>query len=171
MQDALNAAESCRGAGKVANYIPALAEVDPNKLGLAVATVSGECHTAGDADEPFSIQSISKVFTLSLALERVGDALWTCVGREPSGSAFNSIVQLESECGIPRNPLINAGAIAVTDRLAGGRTEDETVDHLLRFMRDRAGDERVTIDERVALSEAETGSRNRSLAHFMASFG
>lgn len=167
----LDAAESCRGAGKVADYIPALAEVDPAKLGLSVATLDGARLCAGDADEPFSIQSISKVFTLAMALERVGEGLWSCVGREPSGSAFNSIVQLETECGIPRNPLINAGAIAVTDRLIENRDVEDASEQIVSFLRELTQDASISIDERVAKSEAETGERNRSLAHFMASFG
>ncbi|MBN8806048.1 MAG: glutaminase, partial [Sphingopyxis terrae] len=93
-----------RGQGKVADYIPALAGVDPDRFGFALALPDGTVHAAGDADEAFSIQSVSKVFTLALALRRVGSSLWDSVGREPSGSAFNSIVQLESEQGVPRNP-------------------------------------------------------------------
>ena len=112
------------GAGKVADYIPALAEIDPRKFGLAVVTCDGDTASAGDADEPFSIQSVSKVFTLTLALEKAGVALWERVGREPTGSAFNSIVQLEHEAGIPRNPLINAGAIVVTDELLADHTPE-----------------------------------------------
>ena len=103
------------GAGEVADYIPALAKVDLNKLGIAVATVKGDLVKTGDAEEPFSIQSISKVFTLTLALGKIGDALWQRVGREPSGTSFDSIVQLEHERGLPRNPFINAGAIVVAD--------------------------------------------------------
>lgn len=171
VEQAVEGARSLCGKGNVANYIPALAKVDPDKLGLAVATVDGSCHGAGDADEAFSIQSISKVFTLAMTLEKTGDDLWDCVGREPSGSAFNSIVQLESEGGIPRNPLINAGAIAVTDRLIGEVSVDDTVACLLSFMRDRAQSDDVEIDEDVALSEAATGERNRSLAYFMSAFG
>ena len=158
------------GEGRVANYIPALAEVDPSKFGMAVALPNGEYHCVGDADEPFSIQSVSKVFTLTLALDRLGDDLWNSVGREPSGSAFNSIIQLETEFGKPRNPLINAGAIATTDRLMDGRSANETIVEILAFMQERADDPSVFIDERVASSECDTGSRNRSLAHFMAAF-
>ncbi len=169
--EAISAARPFLGRGNVANYIPALAAVDPMKLGLAVATLDGGRYSAGDADAPFSIQSISKVFTLALTLEAEGDKLWTCVGREPSGTAFNSIVQLESERGIPRNPLINAGAIAVTDRLLRGRSVEATLAELVDFIRDRAGDDAIEIDATVAASEAETGSRNRSLAYFMAAFG
>jgi len=99
--------------GEVANYIPELARVDPGAFGMAVIDADGDTSAAGDADTPFSIQSISKVFTLTLALGMVGDQLWRRVGREPSGDPFNSIVQLEHERGVPRNPFINAGAIAV----------------------------------------------------------
>ena len=165
------AVEPHRGSGKVADYIPALACIDPNKFGMAIATRDGACHKIGDADEPFSIQSISKVFTFSLALQKVGDALWERVGREPSGTAFNSIVQLEHESGIPRNPLINAGAIVVTDHLIDDGDADATIEMLLRVLRDHAEDQSIDIDYAVAKSESETGARNRSLAHFMASFG
>ncbi|MBC2778497.1 glutaminase [Parasphingopyxis marina] len=163
--------EPHRGEGKVADYIPALACVDPMKFGIAVATPDGECHSAGDADEPFSVQSISKVFTLALALQKVGDDLWQRVGREPSGSAFNSIVQLEHERGIPRNPLINAGAIVVTDHLIDNGDADAAIELLLRVLRDHAEDQSIDIDYDVAVSESDTGARNRSLAWFMASFG
>ncbi len=171
VREAYQAALPLCGRGKVADYIPALARVDPNKLGFALALPDGTIHTSGDADEAFSIQSVSKVFTLALALRRVGSDLWTSVGREPSGSAFNSVIQLESEHGIPRNPLINAGAIATTDRLIDGRSRDAVADEIVEFMRARAGDDRVAIDFDVASSESETGARNRSLAHFMDAFG
>ena len=171
LAEALAAAEPHRGSGRVADYIPALAQVDPNKLGIAFADGEGRVHGFGDCDEAFSIQSISKVFTLALALERVGAGLWDKVGREPSGSAFNSIVQLEHEHGKPRNPLINPGAMVVTDHLIGDRTADAAIADLLAFLRTQARDDGVAIDETVARSEAETGSRNRSLAWFMKSFG
>lgn len=159
------------GKGKVADYIPALANVDPRHLGIALALPDGTVHVAGDADMPFSIQSVSKVFTLAMALRRLGSDLWSSVGREPSGSAFNSIVQLESEKGIPRNPFINAGAIVTTDRLIDGRDGDAVVDEIVAFMRARARDMTVAVDAEVAASESQTGARNRSLAHFMAAFG
>ena len=159
------------GKGKVADYIPALACVGPHQLGIALALPDGTMHVAGDADTPFSIQSVSKVFTLAMALQRLGSDLWSSVGREPSGSAFNSIVQLESEHGVPRNPFINAGALATTDRLIDGRDEPSVIDNIVRFMRARADDAGVAIDDSVAVSESQTGARNRSLAHFMAAFG
>lgn len=159
------------GSGKVADYIPALARVDPRKFGFAVMLGDGRQFLLGDAHEPFSIQSISKVFTLSMALRTVGEDLWRHVGREPSGSAFNSIVQLEAEHGIPRNPLINAGAIVTTDRLIAAGDCDRTIGELLTRMRRLAQDDSVFIDQEVAESESATGSRNRALAQFMAAFG
>lgn len=163
--------EPRRGQGRVADYIPALAAIDPNKFGLAVALADGTTHCLGDADEPFSIQSISKVFTLSMALRKVGDALWQSVGREPSGSAFNSIVQLEIERGIPRNPLINAGAIVVTDHLVKQVGAENVIAELLARLRMLSEDDAIVVDEIVAASESEAGARNRALAYFMKSFG
>jgi glutaminase len=160
-----------QGQGQLPSYIPTLAQVNPRKLGLAVALGDGSSFAAGDADEPFSIQSIANVFTLSLALQHVGTTLWNHVGKEASGSPINSLVQLELEKGKPRNPLINAGALVVDDHLIGGDSPDAAVQELLEFLRDRCGDECVMIDEKVALSESQAGSLNRSLAHFIAAFG
>lgn len=157
--------------GKVASYIPELAKVDPHAFGLVVIGSDGHVATAGDVDTPFSIQSISKVFTLTLALGLVGDQLWRSVGREPSGSPFNSIVQLERERGIPRNPFINAGAIAVTDVILSGHAPREALGEILRFMRFLADDPSIVIDNEVAASEQRTGFRNIALANYMKSFG
>lgn len=157
--------------GQVARYIPSLAGVDPAQFGMAIVTADGAVYTGGDADTGFSIQSISKVFALTLALGKVGDRLWQRVGREPSGSAFNSIVQLETERGIPRNPFINAGAIAVADINLSGYAPREAIAELVRFVRYLASDEDIAIDEQVARSEEETGERNRALAHYMRAFG
>ena len=121
--------------GEVATYIPELARVDPKSFGLAVVDADGNVAAGGDSDIPFSVQSISKVFTLTLALGKVGDRLWRRVGREPSGSPFNSIVQLEFERGKPRNPFINAGAIAVTDVILSGHRPREALGEILRFVR------------------------------------
>src|SRR5450755_2228513 len=143
--------------GEVATYIPELARVDPSAFGLVVIDAEGNVAAAGDSETAFSIQSISKVFTLTLALGKVGDRLWRRVGREPSGSAFNSIVQLEYERGIPRNPFINAGAIAVTDLIVSGHQPREVLGEILRFIRFLAGDHSITIDQAVAASEQRTG--------------
>ncbi|MDP9808984.1 glutaminase [Rhizobium tibeticum] len=159
------------GEGRVADYIPDLAKVDPNQFGLTVTTVDGKIYSVGDSAVPFSIQSISKVFMLTLALGKVGEQLWKRVGREPSGSAFNSIVQLEEESGIPRNPFINAGAIAVTDVVISGHAPREAIGELLRFVRYLSDDDGVTIDGRVAKSETHTGFRNFALANFMKAYG
>ena len=157
--------------GRVANYIPALANVSPKHFGMCIVGADGSVHMAGDAEMAFSIQSISKVFGLTIALGTVGDALWRRVGREPSGSAFNSIVQLETEHGIPRNPFINAGAIVIADILLGRYEPREALGEILRFVRELAGDHSIMIDEEVARGEAETGFRNQALAAYMRSFG
>ncbi|WFR96958.1 glutaminase [Rhizobium tumorigenes] len=158
------------GEGKVADYIPELAKVDVRQFGMAITTVDGHVYRVGDAEMSFSIQSISKVFMLTLALGKIGEQLWKRVGREPSGSAFNSIVQLEQEAGIPRNPFINAGAIAVTDVVLSGHAPKEVIGEFLRFMRYLADDESILIDERVARSEAQTGFRNFALTNFMRAY-
>jgi glutaminase len=153
--------------GQVANYIPALARVPAGQFGIALRTCDGQEAHAGDSTTPFSIQSISKLFTLSLGMRELGESLWAHIGREPSGSAFNSLVQLESEHGVPRNPFINAGAIAVTDRLVS-RFEPKA--EMLALLSSLCG-EPVHFDEEVAASEAATGFRNIALANFMKSFG
>ena len=163
--------ETYRGHGHVASYIPALAEADTRKLGLAVVLNDGSSFTAGDADEPFPIQSVANVFSLSLALQQVGAILWNHVGREAAGSPYNSLFQLEAQKGKPRNPLMNAGAIVVGDHLIGTDSADVAVNELLDFLRDGAADESLAIDESVAMSESQAGHWNRSLAYFMAAAG
>ncbi|PCF94365.1 glutaminase [Vreelandella nigrificans] len=157
--------------GKVADYIPQLAHVDPSQFAISLATVEGERFSAGCATTPFSIQSISKVFTLTIALGKLGDALWSKVGREPSGDPFNSIVQLEHEGGKPRNPFINAGAIAVVDAIMMGHEPKETLGEILSFVRYIADDNSICFDHQVAASEMQHKDRNASLAHFMKAFG
>lgn len=157
--------------GTVASYIPDLASVSPDHFGIAVIEADGAVHVAGDADVAFSNQSITKVFSLTMALGAVGDALWRRVGREPSGSAFNSIIQLETERGIPRNPFINAGAIVVADVLLSRYQPREAIAEFLRFMRSLTGDEAIVIDHRVAQGEQQTGYRNVALASYMRAFG
>lgn len=157
--------------GEVATYIAPLAAVDPGRFGLCVVTAAGEVLLAGDALEPFSIQSISKVFALTQALGKVGEALWQRVGREPSGTPFNSIVQLEREQGIPRNPFINAGALVVADVNLAGHAPRVAIGELLRFVRHLADDDGIAIDEPVARAEQATGFRNIALANYMKAFG
>ncbi len=158
-----------RGLGKPADYIPALAEVDPLHFGISLSTLDGLQCDAGDASDKFSIQSISKVFTFAMVMGRIGDEIWESVGREPSGNPFNSLVQLEHEQGIPRNPFINAGALVVTDRLIS--LYDRPKEALLDFIRSLCGNEDIYIDQRIARSEREHASRNMALAYFMKSFG
>ncbi|MDG2534707.1 glutaminase [Sphingomonas sp. HITSZ_GF] len=157
--------------GTPAQYIPPLAAVDPAHFGIAIVLADGSEYAAGDAGFAFSIQSISKVFALTQALGAVGDQLWQRVGREPSGSAFNSIVQLETEQGIPRNPFVNAGAIVVDDVLLGRGAPREVIGEMLRFVRGLAGDEAIHVDEAVARAEQDTGFRNFALAQYMRAFG
>lgn len=157
--------------GEVATYIPPLAKVDPGRFGICVVLADGTAHAAGDAVEPFSIQSVSKVFALTQALGKIGDTLWRRVGREPSGTAFNSIVQLEREQGIPRNPFINAGALVVADVNLAGHEPRVAIGELLRFVRYLADDDAITIDEHVARAEQQTGFRNVALANYMKAFG
>jgi glutaminase len=157
--------------GKVADYIPELACIDPDQFAIAVARPGQPTLTAGDAGVPFSIQSVSKLFMLALALGRLGDRLWRRVGREPSGQAFDSMLLLELERGRPRNPFINAGAIVTTDAVLEGASPREALGALLRFIRAAAGDEAIHINDRVAASETATGHRNLALAHYLRSHG
>ncbi len=166
-----NELQSVDHPGKVADYIPELAKIDPKKFAISITNLKGETVSTGDDVKPFSIQSISKVFGLALALGKVGDALWKRVGREPSGSAFNSIVQLEHEQGIPRNPFINSGAIVVADVLLAGHRPREAIAEILRFVRIAANDDTIMIDPAVARSEQATGFRNFALANYMRAFG
>ncbi len=157
--------------GEVAVYIPELASVNANQFGISLWLADGRQFSAGAADVRFSIQSVSKVFTLALALGRVGDRIWDRVGREPSGQKFDSILQLEQENGRPRNPLINAGAIVTTDLILAGSSPREALGEILRFVRAAADDDDIHINEAVAKSETAHGFRNFALAHYMRSHG
>jgi glutaminase len=172
-EDVLNrvagAVRGVLGSGHVQDQIPVLANADPQAFGLAVATVEGEVHGVGEWRRRFSIQSISKVFSLALVIELDGEAIWTRVGREPSGTAFNSLVQLEYEHGIPRNPFINAGALVVTDRLL--TLAGDACGAVERFLRTECDCPEIASDQVVASSEAERSHRNAALAHFLASYG
>ena len=157
------------GAGKVADYIPALAAAPRDRFGMAVSSVTGEEFGVGDCDLRFSVQSISKVFTLTLALRALGGRLWERIGREPSGNPFNSLAQLEYEHGVPRNPFINAGALVVIDCLMDACADPKSA--ILDFAREVASSADIAFDQEVAASEAAWGFRNRALANFLKSYG
>ncbi len=152
-----------------ATYIPALAEADPSRFGITVRTLDGQTFSAGDTSTPFSIQSISKVFTFAMVARHLGDTIWESVGREPSGTPFNSLVQLEYEQGRPRNPFINAGALVVTDRLI--ELYPRPKEAILDFVRAICGNPDIYYDHRIARSERATADRNMALAYLMKSFG
>ena len=151
--------------GKQADYIPALAKVNPDQFGMCLHTIYGEICSIEQADTRFSIQSISKVFALAMCLSLKGEDLWKRVGKEPSGTAFNSLVQLEVEKGIPRNPFINAGAIVLTDILLTHLERPE--EEFLAFVRAVAGDETLEYNEEVAVSEREKGYLNAAIANLL----
>ena len=157
--------------GVVADYIPELAKVNPAQFGVSVVLADGRQFSAGASRVPFSIQSLSKVFTLACVQGRTGEQIWTRVGREPSGTRFDSILLLEQEQGRPRNPFINAGALVTTDALLDGRQPREALAEVLAFLRAAAEDEDIHIDRDVAESEARTGFRNVALANYLKSFG
>lgn len=157
------------GQGKVADYIPALAGADPKKFGMSVHLTSGERFFVGSAKENFSIQSISKIFSLTLAMALEDESIWKRVGREPSGSKFNSLIQLEYEHGIPRNPFINAGAHVITDIVFSGYEDPKKA--IIELTRKLCMNKAVDFDEEVAKSERETGNRNLAMAYFMKSYG
>ncbi len=161
------------GLGKVANYIPALAKVDPNQFAMSITLFDGTQYSVGDADTLFSIQSISKVFTFTLALKFYSKSLYERIGIEPSGNPFNSLVQLEYEHGKPRNPFINAGAINVTDTLISyyDHNSSATFNEIVDFIRSISDNKYINFDVVVAESEMDHGYRNLALAHMMKSFG
>jgi glutaminase len=165
LREILESVRSLVGQGKPASYIPELRNIDRSKIGICVETVAGASASAGDAGTVFSIQSISKLFSLIQVLEHSGDEIWSRCGKEPSGSGFSSFAQLESERGIPRNPFVNAGALAVTDLLFR-RTADPAA--LIRdYLGVLSGCRDIVIDEKVAASEFRTAHRNLAIAHIL----
>jgi glutaminase len=156
------------GKGRVASYIPALKRVPGDKFGMAVALTDGREFRVGDAAEAFSIQSISKLFTLMLAMSTIGNEVWRRVGKEPSGTAFNSLVQLEYEKGIPRNPFVNAGALVVLDCVLQ-RTGERTADVIRDYARVLSRNFSVDYDEAVFASELKTAHRNAAIANLLRS--
>ena len=170
LEDILNQVRTLTGKGKVADYIPALAAVPGDKLGIAICTVKGEIFTAGDAGERFSIQSISKVLSLALAMERYEEyEIWQRVGKEPSGQPFNSLLQLELEQGKPRNPFINAGALVICDMLQTRLSAPKQ--RMLEVVRRLSEASDLVYDSQVARSEFEHSARNAAIAWLMKSFG
>ncbi|BAX54167.1 Glutaminase 2 [Photobacterium damselae subsp. piscicida] len=170
LNEILDEARPLIGQGKVADYIPALANVPASKLGIAVCYNDGEIIEAGDSQEGFSIQSISKVLALTLAMTLYEpEEIWTRVGKEPSGHAFNSMIQLELENGIPRNPFINAGALIVSDLLHSRLSAPQY--RMLELVRQLSQNPTIIYDKIVASSEMQHSDRNASIAYLMRSFG
>jgi glutaminase len=161
--------KSVENTGEVASYIPELATVDSEKFGIYVNRINGENFMIGDWDTKFSIQSISKVLTLSKALQLIGTRLWERVDVEPSGNPFNYLSQLELEGGIPRNPLINSGAIVIADILVSELKNPK--DDFLQYVRGLTNDETIGYNTKVARSEKETGFVNYAIANLLKSFG
>lgn len=157
-----------RSSGKVASYIPELAKVDRDKLGIHLACINGENYSVGDSDELFSIQSISKVLALSMAFKELGGEIWQRIGVEPSGDAFNSLALLEQENGIPRNPLINSGALVISDVLL--TILDDPFNDLLEYIRKLANNPDINYNPVVAASEKKWGHWNAALINLMKSF-
>lgn len=157
------------GQGRVADYIPDLKKVDPKQFGMVLRTINGEEFTIGSADTEFSIQSISKLFTLMLSLDTIGDELWKRVGREPSGMRFNSLLLLDSEGGIPRNPFINAGAIVVTNTIAA--RSSTPVRRIEEYIASLSGNKNNRVDQQVAIGEKRTGFHNIAIGNLLKAMG
>lgn len=155
--------------GKVSSTIPELTLVDPDKFGIHLTTIDGEDFEIGDSNVKFSIQSVSKVLTLALAITFLDENIWKRVGVEPSGTAFNSLIQLEYEKGKPRNPFINSGAIVIADILVSCLTNPK--EDFLNFVRLISGSPNINFNLKVAQSEKDTRFRNAALANFLKSFG
>ena len=157
------------GSGKVADYIPELGKVDPNQFGISICHNSNDEYIIGNAEKQFSIQSVSKVFSLALAYKLEGEKLWARLGKEPSGTRFDSLILLENENGIPRNPFINAGALVVTDILLAHYKDP--VAEILKFVRTLSGNPEININESVSQSEVDFANRNYALTYYMKNHG
>ncbi|TYB73181.1 glutaminase [Bizionia myxarmorum] len=154
--------------GEIATYIPELSGVDPNRFGMHLKLISGEEFAVGDSEVGFSIQSISKVLTLAMAMSQVGSTIWERMDVEPSGNPFNHLSLLELEEGIPRNPLINSGAIVIADILVT-QLKNPKAD-FLKYVQDITGDSSISYNLKVAQSEKETGFNNYAAANLLKSF-
>lgn len=155
--------------GNIAITIPELANVNPDKFGICLTTIDGKVFSIGDSHEKFSIQSVSKALSVTLAFSNLGEKIWERVGVEPSGNPFNSLVQLEYEKGIPRNPFINAGALVIADMLVS--CLENPKEDFLNFIREISGCDTINYNLKVAKSEKDTGFRNAALTNFLKSFG
>ncbi|MBC5834211.1 glutaminase [Flavobacterium sp. F372] len=155
--------------GNIATTIPELANVNPDKFGICLTTIDGKEFSVGDSNEKFSIQSVSKALSVTLAFSHLGEKIWERVGVEPSGNPFNSLVQLEYEKGIPRNPFINAGALVIADMLVS--CLENPKEEFLHFIREISGCDTINYNLKVAQSEKDTGFRNAALTNFLKSFG
>lgn len=155
--------------GNIATTIPELANVNPDKFGICLTTIDGKEFSVGDSNEKFSIQSVSKALSVTLAFSHLGEKIWERVGVEPSGNPFNSLVQLEYEKGIPRNPFINAGALVIADMLVS--CLEHPKEDFLHFIREISGCDTINYNLKVAQSEKDTGFRNAALTNFLKSFG
>ncbi len=155
--------------GEKASYIPELAKVNSEYFGIHISNTDSEQFGIGNFQEKFSIQSISKVFSLVLAYKLLGEALWDRLGVEPSGTGFNSLVQLEHDKGIPRNPFINAGAIVISDILLSHLENPK--EEFLAFIRSLSANKDIEYSAKIAASEKSVGYRNIALCNFIKSFG
>jgi glutaminase len=155
--------------GTSASYIPELAKIDETKFGVFIQPITKKGCGVGDFNEKFSIQSIAKVFLLANVYHLIGGELWKRMGYEPSGDAFNSLVQLEIEKGIPRNPLINAGAIVMCDILID-LLPNPKID-FLNFVRKIAVNNSINYNKKIAKSEADSGFTNIAIANLIKSYG
>ena len=158
--------------GRVANYIPALAKANPSDLGVCVIDIDNNIYTAGEYQKNFTIQSISKTIVLMLAIMDNGEKeVFKKVGLEPTGDAFNSIYKLEmEEMAKPLNPMINAGAIAVSSMIKG-KNFKEKVDRVLSLFRKISCNNNIMINEEVYLSERKTGNKNRAMGYLLKDMG
>jgi glutaminase len=161
--------QNYKNCGEVADYISELSTVNPNKFGIHLTTIKNKQYSFGDANEKFSIQSIAKVLSLVFAFKLENEKLWKRVGVEPSGTPFNSLAQLELDAGIPRNPLINSGAIVICDVLISHLKNPKN--DFIEFVRKVSGIESIDYCPRIANSEKLTGYRNTALVSLMKSFG
>jgi glutaminase len=168
LQQLVDIAKKYTKEGKAADYIPALKNADINDLSVALYYPDGTCYSAGDVRDSFTLQSVSKVISLALALmDRGQEYVFSCVGQEPTGDPFNSIIKLESnKPNKPLNPMINAGALAVTHMIAGNNV-NHRLERLITFIQQLTGNQEVTYNKEVAKSEFETSYLNRALCYFM----